>query len=73
MPAIRPRWPKIWLWYVGWSGIAISSHSEEIVKDPPENTKITQIAEIDAESRLEGSRQLSFNASRAGCNQAVIT
>jgi hypothetical protein len=52
MPATRPRWSKIWPWYVGWSGIANSSHSEEIVKDLPENTKITQIAEIDAESRF---------------------
>jgi hypothetical protein len=56
MPAIRSRWAKIWLWYVGWSGIAISSHSEEIVKDLPENTNITQMAEIDAESRLKVSR-----------------
>ena len=42
----------MWLWYEGWSGIAISSQREEIVKDLPENTKITQIAEIDAESRI---------------------
>jgi hypothetical protein len=44
----------MWLWYVGWSGIAISSHREESVKDLPENTKITPIAEIDAESRTYG-------------------
>jgi len=37
---------------MGWSGITISSDGKEIVKDLRGNTKMTQIGERGAESRL---------------------
>jgi hypothetical protein len=39
---------------VAWPGITISSVGEEMVKDFPGNTKMTQIAERDAERRVSG-------------------
>jgi hypothetical protein len=42
-----------WLWYVGCSGIIISSEGEEIVYELRSDTKMIQISERGVESQLD--------------------